>query len=67
MHISIQATIESPNGSSFSQVIQIGEVTREAGVDPASGLGLFVRRPPNSGKGKPISHQTSPSSRCRGH
>ena len=43
MRISIQAVIENSNGLSSSQVIQIGEVTRDAGVDPASGLGLFVR------------------------
>ena len=43
MRISIQATIENPNGSSPSQVIHIGEVKREPGVDPASGLGLFVQ------------------------
>jgi hypothetical protein len=42
MRVSIHATIENENGSS-SQAIQVGEITREAGVDPASGLGLFVR------------------------
>ena len=29
-----------------SQVIQIGEITRDDGVDPASGPGLFVREVP---------------------
>ncbi len=43
MRISIQATIECADGSLPSQVIHIGEVKREPGVDPASGLGLFVR------------------------
>ena len=42
MRISIQATIENENGS-CAQVIQVGEITREADVDPASGFGLFVR------------------------
>jgi hypothetical protein len=41
MRIFIHATIENENGSS-SQAIQVGEVTREAWLDPASGLGLFV-------------------------
>lgn len=43
MRITIQATIENADGSSPPQVIQVGEVTRDADVDPASGLGLFVR------------------------
>ena len=43
MRIIIHATIENANSSSVPQVIQIGEVTRDAWVDPASGLGLFVR------------------------
>ena len=42
MRVTIHATIENPDGSSAPQV-EIGEVTRDAGVDPASGLGLFVR------------------------
>ena len=41
MRITIHATIE--DASSAPQLVQIGEVTRDAGVDPASGLGLFVR------------------------
>ncbi|MBV9892443.1 MAG: hypothetical protein JO090_16365 [Rhizobacter sp.] len=43
MRITIHATIENADGSAAPQVIEIGEVTRDAGVDPASGLGLFVR------------------------
>jgi len=41
--ITIRATIENADGSSPPQVIQVGEVKRDADVDPASGLGLFVR------------------------
>ena len=40
MRITIQATIENADDSSPPQVIQVGEVTRDADVDPASGLGL---------------------------
>ncbi len=43
MRITIHATIENADTSSAPQVVHIGEVTRDAGVDPASGLGLFVR------------------------
>ena len=43
MRVTIHATIESADDSSAPQVVQIGEVTRDPGVDPASGLGLFVR------------------------
>lgn len=43
MRITIHATIENADASSAPQVVHIGEVTRDAGVDPASGLGLFVR------------------------
>ena len=43
MRITIHATIESADNPSAAQRVQIGEVTRDAGVDPASGLGLFVR------------------------
>ncbi len=43
MRITIHATIENAGAASAPQVVQIGEVTRDAGVDPASGLGLFVR------------------------
>jgi hypothetical protein len=42
MRISIHATIGNEDGSS-PQLIQVGGIKREAGVDPASGLGLFVR------------------------
>ncbi len=45
MRVSIEAPIESPNGLSPSQVVRIGKVRREAGVDPACGLWLFVREP----------------------
>lgn len=41
MRITIHATIENADDSSASEVVQIGEVTRDAGVDPASGLGRF--------------------------
>ncbi len=43
MRISIHATIENEDGASPSHEIQVGEITRDLGVDPASGLGLFVR------------------------
>jgi len=43
MRITIHATVESTDASSAPQVVRIGEVVRDAGVDPASGLGLFVR------------------------
>src|SRR3954470_23381482 len=43
MRITIHATIENADNLSAPTLVQIGEVTREAGVDPASGLGLFVR------------------------
>jgi hypothetical protein len=43
MRITIHATVESADASSAPQVVRIGEVVRDAGVDPASGLGLFVR------------------------
>jgi len=43
MRITIHATIENADNSSAPQLFQIGEVTRDARVDPASGLGLFVR------------------------
>ena len=43
MRITIHATIDNADGSSALQVVEIGELTRVAGVDPASGLGLFVR------------------------
>jgi hypothetical protein len=42
MRISIQACLES-EGSSSPKVITIGCVERNPGVDPASGMGLFVR------------------------
>src|SRR4029078_3583416 len=37
------ATIESEDASLAPQVGQLGEVTRNAGGDPACGLALFVR------------------------
>ena len=43
MRITIHATVENADAFSAPQVVRIGEVAREAGVDPASGLGLFVR------------------------
>lgn len=43
MRITINALIENADALSAPQVVQIGEVTRDAGVDPGSGLGLFVR------------------------
>jgi len=43
LRIAIHAKIENADDSSASQVVQIGEVARDPGVDPASGLGLFVR------------------------
>jgi len=43
MRITVHAAIENADGSSAPQVVEIGEVTRDAGVHPASGLGLFVR------------------------
>ena len=42
MRISIQACIDG-QGASPPRVITIGCVERDAGVDPASGMGLFVR------------------------
>jgi len=42
MRISIQACIESDDSSS-PKVIAIGRVEHDAGVDPASGIGLFVQ------------------------
>ena len=42
MRITIHATIENADASFAPQVVHIGEVTRDAGVDPASGLGLLV-------------------------
>ena len=42
MRISIHATIENEDGASPSHEIQVGEITRDPGVDPASCLGLFV-------------------------
>ena len=44
MRITIHATIENADDSSAPQSVQIGEVTRDAGVDPASSLGLFHAR-----------------------
>jgi hypothetical protein len=41
MRISVQACIEAED-SSPAKVITIGCVARDAGVDPASGMGLFV-------------------------
>ena len=46
MRISIHATIENDDGASPSPQIQVGEITRAPGDDPASGLGLFVRDGP---------------------
>jgi hypothetical protein len=43
MRITIHATIENDGGLSPSHAIPVGEITRDPGVDPASGLGLFVR------------------------
>ena len=43
MRISIQATIENEDGASPSHEIQVGEITRDPGVEPACGLGLLVR------------------------
>ena len=43
MRITLHATIENADNSSALQLVHIGEVRRDAGVDPASGLGLFVR------------------------
>lgn len=43
MRITIHATVENADASSAPQVVRIGEVARDAGADPASGLGLFVR------------------------
>ena len=41
MRISIQACVQGEDSS--PRVISIGCVDRDAGVDPASGLGLFLR------------------------
>ena len=42
MRSTTHATVENADGS-FAPQVEIGEVTRDAGEDPASGLGLFVR------------------------
>jgi|KBSSwiStaDraftv2_1062776.scaffolds.fasta_scaffold32995_6 hypothetical protein len=44
MRITIRhATIENEGGLSSSQAIPAAEITRDPGVDPASGPGLLVR------------------------
>jgi hypothetical protein len=42
MRISIQACVES-GGSSSPEVLTLGCVERDPGVDPAPGMGMFVR------------------------